>query len=101
MLIGMKTLSLRCERQAANAVALSKWLEAQFQVAWVSYIGFEQHFSHQMAKKYLKNEWCSVLTFGLVEGQLSALQLIDGFKMIINTSKFASYFFVPGKGIMC
>lgn len=91
MLIGMETLSLRCERQAANAMTLSKWLGTQSHVAWISYIGLEQHHSHRMANKYLKNGWCSVISFGLVGGQSSALKLIDGFKMIINSSKFVSY----------
>ncbi|MCJ1349856.1 Homocysteine synthase [Peltigera leucophlebia] len=86
MLIGMETLSLRCERQAANAMTLSKWLGTQSHVAWISYIGLEQHHSHRMANKYLKNGWCSVISFGLVGGQSSALKLIDGFKMIINSS---------------
>lgn len=76
MLIGMETLSLRFERHAANAMMLSKWLEAQ---------------SHRMAKKHLKNGWCSVLTFDLVGGKLSAFKLIDGFKMIITAAKCNSY----------
>lgn len=48
-----------------------------------------------MAKKYLKNGWCPVISFGLVGGQSSALKLIDGFKMIINSSKFVSSVWNP------
>ena len=87
MLIGMETLSLRCERQAKNAKTISEWLEAQSQVIWVSYLGLEHHEYYQIAKKYLKNGFCSVLAFGLVGGQPSALKFIDNLKMIINSSK--------------
>ena len=52
-LLGVETLSLRCERIADNALKLAKWLEAHENVAWVSYPGLETHPSHQLAKKYL------------------------------------------------
>ncbi|KAL8670819.1 MAG: hypothetical protein Q9168_004655 [Polycauliona sp. 1 TL-2023] len=86
LLIGLETLSLRCERQAENAAAIAKWLMKQRSVKWVAHIGFEDHPAHKTALKYLKNGFCSVLTFGLVGGQPAAFKLIDGFKMIVNSS---------------
>ena len=54
LLVGMETLSLRCERHAENALALAEWLEGHSSVAWVSYPGLKSHPSHGLAKKYLK-----------------------------------------------
>src|ERR1700760_2644572 len=40
LLLGVETLSLRCERHAQNALALAKWLEGNKEnVTWVSYPG--------------------------------------------------------------
>ncbi|KAL9009817.1 MAG: hypothetical protein Q9173_005185 [Seirophora scorigena] len=87
LLIGMETLSLRCERQAKNAAALAEWLRMQRPaVAWVAYIGFEDHPAHPLAVKYLRNGFSSVLTFGLAGGQPAAFKFIDGLRMIINSS---------------
>jgi O-acetylhomoserine/O-acetylserine sulfhydrylase len=52
-ILGVETLSLRCERIAYNALKLAKYLEGHKNVAWVSYPGLESHPSHQLAKKYL------------------------------------------------
>lgn len=90
LLIGLETLSLRCERQVKNAATLAKWLRSQQQVAWVAYIGFEDHPAHEMARRYLTNGFCSVLAFGLVGGQPAAFRLIDGFKLIVNSSKYVN-----------
>jgi O-acetylhomoserine/O-acetylserine sulfhydrylase len=89
LLIGMETLSLRCERQAFNASTIAIWLRQHAQVAWVSYLGLETHESHELAKKYNRNGLCSVLTFGIKGGVPAAQRLIDGFNLIINAAKYA------------
>ena len=39
LLIGMETLSLRCERHASNTIAVARFLEAHPRIAWVNYPG--------------------------------------------------------------
>lgn len=39
LLIGMETLSLRCERHATNTMAVARYLESHPRVAWVNYPG--------------------------------------------------------------
>lgn len=39
LLIGMETLSLRCERHASNTIAVARFLESHPRVAWVNYPG--------------------------------------------------------------
>jgi O-acetylhomoserine/O-acetylserine sulfhydrylase len=41
LLLGIETLSLRCERHASNALTLAKWLESNENVSWVSYPGLK------------------------------------------------------------
>lgn len=39
LLIGMETLSIRCERHAKNTLAVARWLESHPRIAWVNYPG--------------------------------------------------------------
>jgi O-acetylhomoserine/O-acetylserine sulfhydrylase len=84
LILGVETLSLRCERHASNALALAKWLEKNENVAWVSYPGLESHQSHQLAKKYLPRGFGGVLSFGVKGGEKAGSQVVDNFKLISN-----------------
>ena len=87
-LIGLETLSLRCERHAFNALKLAQWLEAHENVAWVSYPGLPSHQSHLLAKKYLPRGSGGVLSFGVKGGQEAGSQVVDNFKLISNLAKY-------------
>jgi O-acetylhomoserine/O-acetylserine sulfhydrylase len=84
LLLGIETLSLRCERHAYNALKLAKWLEANENVSWVSYPGLESHQSHELAKKYLPRGFGGVLSFGVKGGGKAGSQVVDNFKLISN-----------------
>lgn len=86
-IIGVETLSLRCERHASNAIAIAKWLEGNKNVSWVSYPGLESHGHHQLAKKYLPRGAGGVLSFGVKGGSSAGSQVVDNFKMISNLAK--------------
>ena len=81
LLQGLETLSLRVQRQVDNTLALAKWLKSHPQVAWVNYTGLEDHPSHQRARKYLKNGFGAVFTFGIKGGYESGKKFIDGVKL--------------------
>ncbi|MCJ1307256.1 Homocysteine synthase [Agyrium rufum] len=84
LILGLETLSLRCERHASNALKLAQWLEKHENVAWVSYPGLESHQSHALAKKYLPRGSGGVLSFGVKGGEAAGSQVVDGFKLISN-----------------
>ncbi|EME47203.1 hypothetical protein DOTSEDRAFT_69226 [Dothistroma septosporum NZE10] len=84
LLLGVETLSLRCERHAQNALQLAQWLEKSPHVSWVSYPGLESHKSHALAKKYLPRGFGGVLSFGVKGGGAAGSQVVDGFKLISN-----------------
>jgi O-acetylhomoserine/O-acetylserine sulfhydrylase len=81
LLQGLETLSLRVQRHVDNALALAKWLKTHPQVAWVNYTGLEEHPYHQRARKYLKNGFGGVLTFGIKGGFEAGKKFIDGVKL--------------------
>ncbi|MFN8092459.1 MAG: O-acetylhomoserine aminocarboxypropyltransferase/cysteine synthase [Vicinamibacteria bacterium] len=78
---GLETLSLRVERHNQNANALAAWLEKHPAVAWVSHPSLASHPSHALAKKYLRNGFGSVLTFGIKGGRDAGRKFIDSVKL--------------------
>ena len=79
---GLETLSLRVERHNTNAFELAHWLKAHPSVTWVSYTGLEEHPSHELAKKYLRNGgFGSVLSFGIKGGREAGRRFIDSVKL--------------------
>ncbi|KAI1148906.1 hypothetical protein F4825DRAFT_454016 [Nemania diffusa] len=86
LFIGVETLSVRCERMAKNTDIIARWLRAHPRVAWVGYLGFEDHPYHKLAKKYLQRGYGTVITFGLKGGGDEAQKVINAFKLIIMTT---------------
>ncbi|MFP3916144.1 MAG: O-acetylhomoserine aminocarboxypropyltransferase/cysteine synthase family protein [Actinomycetota bacterium] len=74
---GLETLSLRVQRHVDNALELARWLEGHPQVTWVSYPGLESHPYHERAKKYLRNGFGAVLSFGIAGGYEAGKRFID------------------------
>ncbi len=81
LLQGLETLSLRAERHGQNALALARWLQAHPSVAWVNYTGLEDHPYHQRARKYLRNGFGSVFTFGIKGGAEAGKKFIGAVKL--------------------
>jgi len=81
LLQGLETLSLRVQREVDNTLALAKWLKSHPQVSWVTYTGLEEHPSHQRARKYLRNGFGAVFTFGIKGGYEAGKKFIDGVRL--------------------
>lgn len=81
LLQGVETLSLRVQRHADNSLALAQWLESHPKVAWVSYPGLKSHPYHANAKKYLRNGYGCVLSFGVKGGFESATRFIESTRL--------------------
>ncbi|MGH9046979.1 MAG: PLP-dependent transferase, partial [Acidimicrobiales bacterium] len=84
---GLETLSVRLERQMANARAVAEFLERDPRVAWVSYAGFATHPSHELAQRYLGGRCPSILTFGVTGGYEASIGFFDSvklFKRLLN-----------------
>ncbi|HET6438017.1 MAG TPA: O-acetylhomoserine aminocarboxypropyltransferase/cysteine synthase [Anaeromyxobacter sp.] len=81
LLQGLETLSLRVQREVDNSLALAKWLKTHPQVSWVNYTGLEEHPYHQRGRKYLRNGFGAVFTFGIKGGYEAGKKFIDGVKL--------------------
>jgi cystathionine gamma-lyase len=51
----LKTLSVRMERHAENAMTIAKWLEAHPKIERVIYPGLPSHPQHELAKRQMDN----------------------------------------------
>jgi O-acetylhomoserine (thiol)-lyase len=74
---GIETLSLRVERQSANALGVARWLEQQPEVHSVDYSGLESNPFHGLAQKYLPRGQGSVFSFTLVGGLDAARAFVN------------------------
>lgn len=79
--VGLETLPLRMERHCANAQAVAEYLEKHPKVAWVNYPGLKGNQYYELAKKYMPNGSCGVISFGLKGGRQAASDLMDKFKL--------------------
>jgi O-acetylhomoserine/O-acetylserine sulfhydrylase len=84
LLQGLETLSLRVQRTVDNALALARWLKTHPAVSWVNYTGLEEHPYHQRARKYLRNGFGGVFTFGVKGGYEAGKRFIDGVRLASN-----------------
>jgi len=85
ILQGIETLHLRLQRHGENALGLATWLKAHPKVAWVNYLGLEDHPQHGLAKKYFNPGagFGGILTFGVKGG-------LDAGKAVINAVELFS-----------
>ena len=74
---GLETLSLRVERQSANALGVARWLEQQPEIYSVDYSGLESNPFHALAERYLPNGQGSVFSFTLRGGVDAARTFIN------------------------
>ncbi|MGE7918761.1 O-acetylhomoserine aminocarboxypropyltransferase/cysteine synthase family protein [Viridibacillus sp. NPDC093762] len=83
---GLETLHLRVPRHNENAQKVAEYLRGHENVEWVSFNGFEDSATHENAKKYLKNGFGSVLTFGIKGGREAGRQLIDNIELFSHVA---------------
>lgn len=74
---GIETLSLRVERQSANALSVARWLVQHPDVESVDYLGLESHSSYALASRDLPDGYGSVFTFTVRGGADAARRVIE------------------------
>ncbi len=79
--LGLETLHLRMERHCSNALAVAKWLKINDKIAWVNYPGLESNKYYPLAKKYMPNGTCGVISFGVKGGREAAVKFMDSLKL--------------------
>jgi len=82
LLQGIETVALRVERHVQNARKVAEFLRADARVAWVNYAGFPESRYYDLARKYMRGEVPSLLTFGIQGGLETGKDFYDRLKLI-------------------
>lgn len=77
---GMKTLALRMQRHAENAMAIAQFLEAHPKVERVIYPGLPSHPQHELAKKQMTG-FGGMISFDLAGGLPEARKFLEAVKI--------------------
>ena len=77
---GCKTLSVRMDRQAANAMAIARFLESHPKVAQVRYPGLESFPQHELAKRQASG-FGAMIWFEVKGGLVAGKALMDRIKL--------------------
>lgn len=81
LLRGLKTLPVRMDRHAANALRAARFLEGQPGVARVLYPGLESHPQHAVARGQMAG-FGGVLAFELKGGREAGVKLLDALRLV-------------------
>ena len=77
---GLKTLHIRMDRHAENAMKVAKFLESRPEVEWVRYPGLTSHPQHELARKQMSG-FSGMLSFEVKGGIEAGRRLMDNVKL--------------------
>lgn len=79
--LGLESLHLRMKRHCENAQTVAEFLNKNEFVAWVNYPGLEGNSYYEIAKKYMPNGTCGVISFGVKGGREAATKFMDSLRL--------------------
>jgi len=80
--LGLETLHLRMPRHCENAVKVAEYLQSRPEIAWVNHPQLAENKYHDLAKKYMPDGTCGVMTFGLKGGRDASVRFMDSLKLV-------------------
>lgn len=80
--LGLETLPVRVQRHCENALAVAKFLKGHEKILWVHYADLEDDEYHDLARKYMPNGTCGVLSFAVKGGREKSIEFMDKLKFI-------------------
>ena len=79
--LGLESLHVRMPRHVENGQAVAEFLEAQPQVVKVNYPTLKSNKYYELAKKYLPNGGCGVVSFEIKGGRPAAEKFMKALKV--------------------
>lgn len=79
--LGLESLHVRMPRHVENGQAVAEFLQKQPQVSYVNYSGLPGDKYYEIAKKYLPNGGCGVVSFELKGGRGAAETFMKNLKL--------------------
>ena len=87
--LGLESLAVRMKRHCENAQAVAEFLASNDKVSWVSYPSLKGDKYYDLAKKYLPNGSCGVVSFGVKGGRKAAEEFMKHLKLAIIATHVA------------
>ena len=79
--LGLESLHVRMARHCENGLAVAKFLKNDDRIAWVTYPSLEGDKYYDLAKKYMPNGTCGVVSFGVKGGREMAEKFMGNLKI--------------------
>ena len=79
--LGLESLHVRMPRHVENGQAVAEFLENHPNVEFVNYPGLKSDKYYELAKKYLPNGGCGVVSFGIKGGRAAAESFMKKLKI--------------------
>ena len=84
MMLGLETLSLRVNHEAASTRRLAEYFRSKEWVKSVSYVGFEENPSYANAQKYFRDGGACVISVELKGTLATTVQLVEALQLASN-----------------
>lgn len=82
--LGLETLPIRMKQYCENGLKVAQYFKDSDKIESVSYAGLEGDKYYELAKKYLPNGTCGVVSIVIKGGKKAALQFMNGLKLASN-----------------
>ncbi len=79
--LGLESLHLRMKKHCENGLAVAKFLQSDDRIAWVTYPDLPGDKYYDLAKKYMPNGSCGVVSFGVKGGRAAAESFMKQLKI--------------------
>ncbi len=87
--LGLESLACRMPVHCANGLKAAEFLQGHEKVAWVNYPGLPGNKYYELAKKYMPNGTCGVISFGIKGGRPAAEKFMKKLQVAIIATHVA------------
>ena len=79
--LGLESLHVRMQRHCETALKVARFLESSEHISWIKYPDLPGSEDYELAKKYLPNGSCGVVSFGVKGGRKAAETFMKHLKL--------------------
>ena len=87
--LGLESLAVRMKRHCENAQKVAEFLQTRPEVTWVNYPGLPGNKYYDLAKKYMPDGTCGVISFGVKSGRKAAEEFMKHLKVAMIATHVA------------
>ncbi len=87
--LGLESLAVRMKRHCENAQKVAEFLTTRPEVTWVNYPGLKDNKYYELAKKYMPDGTCGVISFGVKGGRKAAEEFMKHLKVAMIATHVA------------